>query len=77
MLCKEFVNLLYKNVGLFIIKLGDFMKEKEFMITHKMVVKDCQLYLITDLKGIVENLKRYENIEKIELESIMMMECLL
>lgn len=70
MLCKEFVNLLYKNVGLFIIKPGDFLKEKEFMITHKMVVKDCQLYLITDLKGIVENLKRYENIEKIELESI-------
>ena len=46
------------------------MEERELLITHQMVIKDSQMILITDLKRIVENLKRYENIEKIELDTI-------
>lgn len=46
------------------------MEERELFITHKMVIKDTQMFLVTDLKRIVENLKRYENIEKIELDTI-------
>ena len=42
------------------------MKERNLLITHEMILKDTHLYLITDLKGIVENLKRYKNIERVE-----------
>ena len=40
------------------------MEERELFITHKMVVKDTQMFLVTDLKRIVENLKDMKILRK-------------
>ena len=46
------------------------MKEIDICITHEMVVKDSELYLLTDLKRIVDKLKSYIKIEEIKVETI-------
>jgi len=46
------------------------MREQEIFLTHEIVVKDAELYSISNPKRLVDKLKTYSNIENIDIIKI-------